>query len=47
MKQPTIAKAQVQKSDFAVQWLVAQVSPQQQGMGTNTIKGTLAGPSPF
>ncbi len=32
LKQPTIAKAQVQKSDFAVQWLVAQVSPQQQGM---------------
>ncbi len=41
MKQPTIAKAQVRKSEFAVQWLVrqvAQVSPRQQGMGTNTIK---------
>ena len=41
MNQLTIAKAQVRKSEFAVQWLVrqvAQVSPRQQGMGTNTIK---------
>jgi hypothetical protein len=41
MKQPTIAKAQVRKSEFAVKWLVrqvAQVSPRQQGMGTNRIK---------
>jgi hypothetical protein len=41
MKQPTIAKAQVRKSHFAVQWLVrqfAQVSPRETGMGNNTIK---------
>jgi hypothetical protein len=42
MKQSTIAKSQVQKSNFAVyQWLmrhVAAVSPRASGMGTNTIK---------
>ena len=44
MKQPTIAKSQVQKSEFVVQWLVYQVdqvSPQQHGMGTSLIKSHL------
>jgi hypothetical protein len=41
MKQPTIAKSQVRKSQFALQWLmhhVAAVSPCSSGMGNNTIK---------
>jgi hypothetical protein len=41
MKQPTIAKSQVRKSHFAVQWLMrqfAQVSPRATGIGNNTIK---------
>jgi hypothetical protein len=41
MKQSTISRAQVNKSHRAVQWLmrrVAEVSPRQGGMGTNTIK---------
>jgi hypothetical protein len=41
MKQSSIAKSQVRKSHFAVQWLmrhVAAVSPCASGMGTNIIK---------
>jgi hypothetical protein len=41
MKQSTITKSRVRKSQFAVQWLmrhVAAVSPRSSGMGNNTIK---------
>ena len=44
MKQPKIRRAQVEKSRFAVQWLmrhVANVCPRQTGMGNNTIKDHL------
>ncbi len=44
MKQSSIAKSQVRKSHFAVQWLmrhVAAVSPHASGMDTNTIKAHL------
>ena len=44
MKQPKMPKLQVEKSKYAVQWLmrsIAKICPRQTGMGNNTIKNPL------